>query len=242
MQRILRAISDDQLRWLQGEVVNPNRYNEIAEVVVKLWREVLINKCALVDGYLRSVTRTKATAFDIDAFLVRYLEAFLWSKVVEPINDNMKEWIQEHYIKYYEEGLGYEQIVQKMQLDKVMAYRALRIVRTEGTRASGAADMLSGYTAGFETKKKWLNVKDNRTRILHSHSGVGGEERELEEPYSNDMMMPGDSTAPANEVINCRCTQRLIPKRDSKGRLIRKQPLSGTEAANKLLTHNIISI
>ena len=37
------------------------------------------------------------------------------------------------------------------------------------------------------------------------------------------MMFPGDIKGSAGNVINCRCTVAQIPKRDSKGRLIRKK-------------------
>lgn len=241
--KILKEISNEQLKVLSEGIGNPDRYAELTEVITSLWRDVLVNKCDMVDRYLKRVSRTKATRLDIDQFIERYLELFMWEKVVSPINDHMKEWIQEHYLHYMAQGLGYDQIVEKMQLDRTTKWMALRIVRTEGTRASGAADYLSASTVGFETKKKWLNVKDKRVRRGHSHhAGVGGEEAELNEEYSNGMMMPGDTTAPVEQVVNCRCTQRIIPKRDANGRLIRKTPLDGRQVAERLLTRNFLQL
>ena len=38
-----------------------------------------------------------------------------------------------------------------------------------------------------------------------SHQKVDGEIRELDEPFSNGLMFPGDPAGGAAEVVNCRC-------------------------------------
>ena len=36
-----------------------------------------------------------------------------------------------------------------------------------------------------------------------------------------DMMYPGDPNGSAGNVINCRCSSAIVPRRDKDGRLIR---------------------
>lgn len=84
---------------------------------------------------------------------------------------------------------------------------AMRMARTCMTGAMNAGT-LSGYSdlsdMGVEIQKQWLATLDERTR--HSHLMLDGEVQDLEEPFSNDLMYPGDPNGKAAEVYNCRCT------------------------------------
>ena len=72
--------------------------------------------------------------------------------------------------------------------------------------------------------KKWISTQDNRTRL--DHFIENGQIVELDEPFimasGAKLDYPGDTKAPPNEVINCRCTIGFIPKRDADGMLILK--------------------
>lgn len=83
---------------------------------------------------------------------------------------------------------------------------AIRVARTEGHRIQNQAAMDACYKAkdmGCDTLKQWDSSLDKRTR--RSHQNVDGEIKELDEPFSNGLMYPGDPNGRASEVINCRC-------------------------------------
>lgn len=85
-------------------------------------------------------------------------------------------------------------------------YDAYRIARTEGHRITNAAThdaQIKAKDAGADVVKQWDAAMDRRTR--KSHARVDGEIREIDEPFSNGLMYPGDSAGTAAEVINCRC-------------------------------------
>ncbi len=85
-------------------------------------------------------------------------------------------------------------------------YDAYRIARTEGHRITNAAThdaQVKAKDAGADVVKQWDAAMDRRTR--KSHARVDGEIREIDEPFSNGLMYPGDSAGSAAEVINCRC-------------------------------------
>jgi SPP1 gp7 family putative phage head morphogenesis protein len=87
------------------------------------------------------------------------------------------------------------------------AYGAERIVRTETTRSMnmGTYDsMQHAASRGLPIKKQWLATLDRRTR--DSHQSMDGETQELDKPFSNGLMFPGDPSGSAGEIINCRCT------------------------------------
>lgn len=84
--------------------------------------------------------------------------------------------------------------------------KAMRIARTEGHRIQCKATMDAQHKAkekGADVVKQWDSTLDKRTR--KSHRRVDGEVRELDEPFSNGLMFPGDPDGGASEVVNCRC-------------------------------------
>lgn len=85
--------------------------------------------------------------------------------------------------------------------------RSLVIARTESTTAANYGINLGAQSADYYTEKFWIDTKDSRTRKTHIMAGaspaipmngvftVGG----------SLMQYPGDPTAPAEEVVSCRC-------------------------------------
>lgn len=83
---------------------------------------------------------------------------------------------------------------------------AMRIARTEAHRIQTKAAMDACEKAkdkGADVVKQWDASLDRNTR--ENHRSVDGQIRELDEPFSNGMMYPGDPSGGASEVINCRC-------------------------------------
>ena len=64
---------------------------------------------------------------------------------------------------------------------------------------------------GIEVKKRWIATRDSRTR--DAHRDLDGEEVPFDHPFKNEygeIMFPGDPTAKAANVFNCRCSMRTI--------------------------------
>jgi len=99
--------------------------------------------------------------------------------------------------------------------DRKPFYRKENIARTETMRASnyGAHTLYKEWQIGY---KEWLAVGDQRTRDTHLDAwkrySEGGDPGPIpiDQPFSVggiSMMYPGDPSAPAGEVCNCRCTE-----------------------------------
>lgn len=83
--------------------------------------------------------------------------------------------------------------------------RADRIARTESTTAQNDAAMQALQDEGWASKE-WLATGDSRTRP--EHAALNGQRRALTDPFVIDgfeLMYPGDPSAPASAVVNCRC-------------------------------------
>lgn len=86
---------------------------------------------------------------------------------------------------------------------------AIRNARTMVTGAEnrGRLDSYENLSAkGVVQKKVWIATPDDRTR--ESHLEIDGEERDIDEEFSNELMYPGDPDGEMSEVYNCRCTMR----------------------------------
>ena len=112
-------------------------------------------------------------------------------------------------------GMSYAQIAQQLKARMVgnydgkpggALYRAMTIARTEGHRIQVQGTMDACYKArdkGADVVKQWDATLDDSTR--ESHVAVDGQIRELDKPFSNGLMFPGDPGGGAAEVVNCRC-------------------------------------
>ena len=84
---------------------------------------------------------------------------------------------------------------------------AVRTARTAITGAQNAGRMDSYAAAekmGIKLKREWLAVIDNRTR--HAHAMLDGQKAAMGEPFKVDgeeIMFPGDTSAPGYLVYNC---------------------------------------
>lgn len=135
----------------------------------------------------------------------------LYARLGEDIN-KLKTSIRAEISRGIATGLMYNDIAEKIaksfnNTPFSKAYNnAMRIARTEGHRIQVTAADHAQHKAkekGANIVKQWDATLDSRTR--DSHMRVDGEIRELDEPFSNGLMYPGDPSGDAAEVVNCRC-------------------------------------
>lgn len=94
-------------------------------------------------------------------------------------------------------------------------HRAKVIAITEVTRAYGAATVAAGMEqsriTGRLLQKKWVSEGDTKVRAAHAEAN--GQTRPLGTPFmvgGFPMQHPGDPTAPADEIVNCRCDVEIL--------------------------------
>jgi hypothetical protein len=90
------------------------------------------------------------------------------------------------------------------------SYKAMRVARTEVSSASGWAQREAAKQSGVVKTKKWISSRDDRVR--DSHVDMDGEEKQLEEAYSNGLQYPGDTSGDPAEFIQCRCVEAYYTK------------------------------
>lgn len=130
----------------------------------------------------------------------------LYTRLGEDVT-TLKKRITAEVTRSIATGSSYAQCAQRLAGQTKIGYnKAVRIVRTEGHRiqTTAAMDVMHGAKErGADVLKQWDAALDDRTR--ESHVAVDGEIREVDEPFSNGLMFPGDPAGGAAEVVNCRC-------------------------------------
>lgn len=109
-------------------------------------------------------------------------------------------------------GEGYQKIAKRVKgVTERKKFECIRIVRTETTRVENLAkyDLCNDLVnKGIQAQKEWIATYDSRTR--ERHKAINHQVRDVEKPFSNGLMYPGDPTGEPKEIINCRCA--MIPK------------------------------
>lgn len=137
------------------------------------------------------------------------------SKTAEDIREGkVKRWNHQKITSAVNQGIlqgeSIPQISKRLQevtdMDRKAAIRNARTATTGAEAAGRDASYERAEKKGIKVKRQWLAYLDNRTR--DTHAILDGQIRAVGEKfqvYGEEIMYPGDPTAPAGLVYNCRC-------------------------------------
>lgn len=161
---------------------------------------------------------TKGNQTDLFSYVIlQYLETKGLDQLAADITDTTKEQIRRFLIKSQQENLTMSQKIALLKTAGITDYRAELIARTETARSANVGSMVGAMSTGLVTVKEWIATKDNRTRRMPrdsaDHLDMDGVKIPIDAKFQVDgkefidfMLHPGDSTAHAANVCNCRCT------------------------------------
>lgn len=200
---------------INGDILNA----QIGKVITEIY------STAATLAFKKYKPNIKAFGINIDFVnqVIEYLKKYLLEKVVVPISQTTVDAIESVLQEAVREGWGVDETVKRLEDEDLTKFRARLIVRTETVKATNITQIVAADNEDYEMEKMWIAIEDKRTRKSHSHAGVDGERVDLDQPYSNGLMFPGDPNGGPAEVCNCRCTQGYFAKRDLNGKLIPKK-------------------
>lgn len=221
-RRFLAALMEQYLQWsraVSDALIAPELNTGIQAVTQGPIQSAMNDVYARVGGdfavaYNAHFKRTKAlrvkdyAASDYAA----YLQAWVASECgirIAGMTDTTRTLLQGVIAKVLEEGLSIDKAQREIRqrFELLSRMRAERIARTEIVSASNRGAIVSAESTGLTLNKTWLATRDQRTRP--DHAEADGQTVGLSESFvvgGNAMNQPGDPSAPAAEVINCRCT------------------------------------
>lgn len=120
------------------------------------------------------------------------------------INNTTKNQVQ----RIIKNGLANKDSLDKIGNDLVQyigniaSSRSRNIAETEIHNVFSKSNFLSATYKGFQSKT-WNSQEDNRVRP--SHVQLDGMTVPIEDEFKENLKYPGDSDAPSEEILNCRC-------------------------------------
>lgn len=156
------------------------------------------------------------------------------------VRQEFVRYIQALVAQGFKDGLTTRELAAQIQklIGRRDFYRwqALRIARTESALAANRAAVVAGEASGIVLDKLWISIPDNRTRpqpgktAEFDHRVMDGVKVEQDGffnvqgeflAYPSAAVTKTGAKSSGGNVINCRCTTALVPRRDSNGRIIR---------------------
>jgi hypothetical protein len=219
------------LRYANSLLISP----KVSDTMDALYREVGSRYARA--AYDESI-KQKAFETLLDWFneIMNYIGTDFYNKGVLRITETTRNILIQITDKAIVEGWGYLETAKYFRevIPKINRNRAEMIARTETGKAIHAGTYVGADKSPFEKQKEWISALDARVRRNPTndprkadHMRLDGmivnfDEKFIDSTNNVSMLHPHDPSAPASEVINCRCTFNTVNKRDANGRLIRK--------------------
>lgn len=213
LKKHLDAQRDRIIEKLQPAKTHVFRKKELLDDVFGLQLEVKIGK----DDFMPIIAQLLAEAghdalnlvdsphdFNMSADITSWVEKRT-DVFINRITETTYETLKTQFAISLADGESRPALIKRIEdtYGDITKARATTIARTEVHGATQYGTM-KGYEQAGVTIKIWVTVGDAHVRA--SHASQDGEEKPMNTPFSNGLMMPGDPAGDAAEVINCRCS------------------------------------
>jgi hypothetical protein len=132
------------------------------------------------------------------------------TKLAGSVTETTKQQIRAVIAQARTDGVGVSELATRIRAqvfaDTITTARATTIARTETVGALNEGAWVKARNGGVFRSKQWVSQRDGRVRSSHRSAESAGW-IPIEQPYSNGLDYPHAPGAPADEVINCRCSQ-----------------------------------
>jgi hypothetical protein len=221
-----------QAAWSKMPMFN----DEFIKLIMDLYKKVGLQFAINVNRSLQ-IQERKDVFFNADIIqrIVNILGRHALDLVTR-MDDTTKQELLKIITQGEEQQLSYREIALNIESSNIVQYsRALTIARTEVGRASNVGAMEAAAKSRTVLTKEWVAGNDKLTRRFSKkdefdHWAMDGQVREMDANFEQTGLkgitavaaQPGDPNAPASFTINCRCVVAFTPKRDERGRLVKR--------------------
>lgn len=201
-----QAAGRGEVRALADEVFDPQHW--IVETVDEA--RTLYEQTAATAGGLMAARF--GLAFDLDAaYVAEFIDARA-NMLAGQVTDTTYQAIKAALAEGVQAGEGIPDLAARLRhvFDQASQARAVTIARTEVISAYNGAGtaVASAYGPEVVAGQEWIATRDSRTREQHLERD--GEVVPVGRPFSGGLAYPGDPSAPAGEIVNCRCTVAFL--------------------------------
>lgn len=194
----------------------PEHIQRIRSIMMDTWGDAAKVFAEHITGTRKSATRPTGTkdarylvpSTPITQDIMRDWIAAYGLDRITAITDTTYADIERMVADGIRDGLGEREIgklIAEVAATK-SASRAQTISRTETHAAAMAAAQASAEVLGLDMMREWVSSGGERTR--EAHAAANGQIVGMHEPFvvgGEELMVPGDPSGSAGNVINCRC-------------------------------------
>ncbi|MFX0136108.1 MAG: phage minor head protein [Candidatus Hodarchaeota archaeon] len=207
-KNLLNVLKNNKINW-------ENNFETLYKQIVQFFGDDIFRELSNIR--MSAVCDIKAstnTNFKITKDIEKYIRYFT-AKKIKWISETTRKEIQDIIINNLKEGRGVQAIEYELRktYKDFKKLRSLNIAQTEVAGISNYARLTGAIKYDDDSiKKSWNPILDRRTRPTHE-AMEGKEPIPLNQAFrvgGTQMMFPGDPTAPAKEVIRCRCIVDFI--------------------------------
>ena len=215
-ERIFSMQRDDVLERLNNAKVSDDEDEDLLVgilFVVAAWNSYIEDKLSERYREILASSYEAATGVEIpaDEFVREVVRQGL--SLVEGINEETRRQLLDVITEGLKNGLSKDELAQKISsmFEDISSTRATRIAATEATAFLNAGLEFALMTNPDLGEKEWNTQMDEKVRP--SHRPMHGQKRKPGESFVSgngaELRFPGDPSAPADEVVNCRCFLKI---------------------------------
>ncbi len=134
------------------------------------------------------------------------------TKLSGSVTETTQQQIRDIITQARVDGVGVTELASRIRSQvfapEMTSNRATTIARTETVGALNEGAWLKANAKGVFRAKQWVAQLDGRERDTHRTAASDGW-IPIDQPHSNGLQYPHEPGAPAEEVINCRCTEKF---------------------------------
>ena len=188
-----------------------NHFSRLKNIIFSHWRTVTNVFATRSFAMIRTIIESEQKAYEDD--FDREFENFLFTSGAEKVTNissttiaNIRNAIDSAQRDGQDVYQTARRILELSEIDSIT--RAILIARTETHQAANFANFTTLDVVNVPgTTKEWVAVNDARTR--DDHAIANGQEVAKDGDFvvgGSLLKYPGDPSAPAQQVVNCRCT------------------------------------
>jgi len=205
LERVVKQIQDSSdIRFIKNKGFDENVFNESLEV--NLLIDVIF---PFLEDLMQEVGEDAMNMlgesnFDMTTDIRKWLD-YKVKVFAKSVTETTFKKLKKEFKESFDKNEGRKTLIKRIErtYKDISKGRAKTIARTEVQGATQNA-VFEGYKQANVPTKIWVATPDEKTR--DTHRTQDGEERALNQSFSNGLMYPGDPNGAPSEIINCRCT------------------------------------
>lgn len=203
----------------------------VSNMMKQIYLKSAYTQAKYVGGYIKQNRVKKFRTFgvslnDLAPVIDQYFEIYLLRQSALPITETTRKVIIKHLLDEVDSGVSLEDAIKNFTDLAITGgtpnavSRAVRIARTESTKALSLGGLIGAYMTGVDVDKNWITNHDNRVRGVpnydapYPHTELDRSMASLFDSFYNgeDIRFPGDPEASIENTINCRCAMLFTEK------------------------------